>query len=39
MSSTFRLSEMHDVSNVAIITLSERGYRVWWGGIREAECG
>ena len=30
MSSTFRLSEVHDVSNVAIITLGERGYRVWW---------
>ena len=30
MSLTFRLSEIHDVNNVAIITLSERGYRVWW---------
>ena len=30
MSPRFRLSEVHDVSNVAIITLGERGYRVWW---------
>ena len=30
MSSTFRLSEVHDVGNVAIITLREKGYRVWW---------
>ena len=30
MSSAFRLSEVHDVGNVAIITLREKGYRVWW---------
>ena len=30
MSPMFRLSELHDVSDVAIITLGERGYRVWW---------
>ena len=30
MSSGFRLSEVHDVGNVAIITLREKGYRVWW---------
>ena len=30
MSSTFRLSEVHNVGNVAIITLREKGYRVWW---------
>ena len=28
--SAFRLSEVHDVGNVAIITLREKGYRVWW---------
>ena len=26
----FRLSEFHDVGNVAIITLGDKGYRVWW---------
>ena len=30
MSSAFRLSEVHDVGNVSIITLRERGYHVWW---------
>ena len=30
MSSAFRLSEVHDVGNVAIITLRRKGYRVWW---------
>lgn len=30
MSSVFRLSEVHDVGNVAIITLRQKGYRVWW---------
>lgn len=30
MSSGFRLSEVHDVGNVAIITLRKKGYRVWW---------
>ena len=30
MSSAFRLSEFHDVGNVAIITLCDKGYRVWW---------
>ena len=30
MSSAFRLSEFHDVGNVAIITLRRKGYRVWW---------
>ena len=30
MSSAFRLSEVHDVGNVAIITLRDRGYCVWW---------
>lgn len=30
MSSAFRLSEVHDVGNVAIITLREKAYRVWW---------
>lgn len=30
MSSAFRLTEFHGVSNVAILTLREKGYRVWW---------
>ena len=30
MSSGFRLSEVHDVGSVAIITLRRKGYRVWW---------
>ena len=30
MSSAFRLSEVHDVGNVAIITLRQKGYRIWW---------
>lgn len=30
MSSAFRLSEVHDVGNLAIITLRRKGYRVWW---------
>ncbi|HVG17607.1 MAG TPA: hypothetical protein VNI02_01035 [Blastocatellia bacterium] len=30
MSSTFRLTELQQVSNVAAITLREKGYRVWW---------
>ena len=30
MNSRLRLSEVHDVSRVAIVILGERGYRVWW---------
>ena len=30
MNPRFRLSEVHDVSNVAIVVLGEKGYRVWW---------
>lgn len=30
MSSAFRLSELHDAENVAVITLREKRYRVWW---------
>src|SRR5918993_5874265 len=30
MSSGFRISEVHNVGNVAIIALREKGYRVWW---------
>ena len=30
MGSTFRLTQFHDVGNVAILTLREKGYRVWW---------
>ena len=30
MGSAFRLTEFHDVGNVAILALGERGYRVWW---------
>ncbi len=30
MSSTFRLSEVHEVNNVSVITLRDKGYRVWW---------
>jgi len=30
MSTAFRISEVHDVKNVAIITLRVKGYRVWW---------
>lgn len=26
----FRLSEVHEVNNVSVITLREKGYRVWW---------
>ena len=31
MGSAFRLTEFHVVSNVALLILRERGYRVWWG--------
>jgi hypothetical protein len=30
MGSAFRLTEFNDVSNVAILTLRDKGYRVWW---------
>ena len=34
MSLNFRLSELLDISNVAIITLGERGYRVKWDDLK-----
>lgn len=30
MSPRFRLSEVHQVNNVAALTLREGGYRIWW---------